>query len=76
MKNQVSIVDMAYEIIDMHKTIEYLEQEVIHLKQYEKKYLALLDDSMRHSHKTMENLLKLTLTPGVAEAMVADKEKS
>lgn len=63
-----SIVDMAYQIIDMHEKIAGLEMELYRLRGYEEKYHELLSSSMDHSQHMIGSIFKLALTPGVLEA--------
>lgn len=46
------------------------------LKEYEQKYFDLLSESIKHGQDMMGNILMLTLTPGVPEAMQAYAEAS
>lgn len=69
MKKNISIVDMAHEIIDMDDELNYLRGEVIRLKEYEKKYFQLLQDSTAHNHHMVLGMLDLAMKPGVMGAI-------
>lgn len=72
-----SIVDMAYEIIDMKNEINSLRAENERLRDVEKQYTKLLDDSLNHGKAMAGNMLKCLLTPGVVENLAnADTFKS
>lgn len=62
------LVDLAYQVIKMHKTIEEQELEILRLQVIERDYHKLLDDSISHANAMMGNTLKMLMTPGVAEA--------
>lgn len=68
-----SVIDMAYEIVDMQKEIQYLRSENKRLKGYEEKYTKLLDDSMKHGKEMAGNMLKCLLVPGVIEKVSKSK---
>jgi len=56
-----TIVDFAYEIIDMHREIMRLRNENKRLKEYETKYIALLDSSIKHNDDMIGNIIKTYL---------------
>lgn len=68
------VINFAHDILDMHRELVQLRQEVERLKEYEQKYFDLLSESIIHSQDMMGNILMLTLTPGVTEAMQAHAE--
>ena len=70
------LVDLAYQVIKMHKTIEEQELEILRLQDIERDYLKLLDNSISHANTMMGNTLKLLMTPGVAEACEKNAQKS
>jgi len=64
-----SLVDIAYEIINMQKEINTLRAENKRLLQIEKKYDELLASSLKHSQTMAGNMLKCLLTPGVTKSL-------
>jgi hypothetical protein len=64
-----NVVDIAYQIIDMHRTIISLQDEVETLREYKDKYHKLLDSSISHSNQMIGNTVKLLLTPGVSDIL-------
>jgi hypothetical protein len=62
-KYEKSVVDFAYEIIAMQEEILFLQEENERLKEYKAKYTKLLDDSIKHGHKMMGNVLSAYLKP-------------
>jgi len=68
-------VGIAQDIVDMHNTIIYLRREVERLEKYEKLYTELLDQSIKHDGKMMNNLLGVLLTPGVTTAIAEHARK-
>ena len=63
------VVDIAYQIIDMHKEIITLQEEVIRLKYYEKEYHALLNQNIKNGEKMMDSLMGLLMEPKIAKAV-------
>lgn len=68
------VVNFAHDILDMNQELVMLRKEVERLKEYEQKYFDLLSESIKHGQDMMGNILMLTLTPGVTEAMQAHAE--
>jgi hypothetical protein len=68
------IVDFAYQVIEMDRTIRWQAQEIERLREFEQMYRAELDNSLRHGREMMCNVLRLALTPGVMEACEAAKD--
>lgn len=65
----MNIVDMAYQIIDMHEELAELRAENTRLRGYKKKYDDLLNESVQHGEQMMRNTLDMLVTPGVCEAL-------
>lgn len=61
---KIDIVDLAYDIIDMHKRLVEQERQIEHLKEYENKYNQLLNDSIKHSNNMTGNYLNAILSKG------------
>lgn len=64
LEQKINIVDLAYDIIDMHKRLIKQERQIEHLKEYESKYIKLLNDSIKHSDHMMGNYLTMLLSKG------------
>jgi hypothetical protein len=62
-------VNIAYQIIDMHKEILKLREEVIRLKHYEKEYHALLNNNIKDSEKMTDDLVNLLMKPKMVKAL-------
>jgi hypothetical protein len=58
---QLSVVELAYQIIDLHNERDRLRREVADLQEYRDKYNELLYGSIHHSEKMMGNLLTALL---------------
>lgn len=67
----MNIVNLAWQIIEMHRTILEQEREIARLERIEKDYNELLDSSLKHGSAIMGNVLKMRMTPGVIEACEA-----
>lgn len=63
-----SAIDMAYEIVDMHRKLERLQGEVFELQEYKQKYFDLLNQSVAHGEHMIGGLLTLALKLGDDEA--------
>lgn len=74
----INIVALAWQIIEMQRTILEQERKIERLARIEKDYNELLDSSLKHGNALllmMGNMLKLYMTPGIVEACeVAAKE--
>ena len=70
----MSIVDMAWQVIEMQRTIQAQELELARLYNIEAAYNKLLADSINHSRAMMGNMLNVLLTPGVAETFTSTTE--
>lgn len=64
----VNVVEFAYQIVDMHKTLNKQKAQIVELEQYRKDYFELLNSSMKHNDAMMGNLLKVIMTDGVSQA--------
>lgn len=64
---KTSAVDMAYEIVDMHRLIQKLSDEVEDLREYKQKYFDLLNGSIEHGEKMIGGLLTLAMKIGDKE---------
>jgi hypothetical protein len=67
---KMQVVDFAYQVIDMQRKIEHQEYQINRLLQVEQDYNDLLNSSMNHSRKMMDNMLTLCLTQGVTETLL------
>jgi hypothetical protein len=65
------VVDFARQVVEMDRELRHLRAEVERLSKVEKQYNDLLDSSLNHSRVMAGNMLKMCLTPGVTEALVA-----
>lgn len=71
----INIVDLAWQIIEMQRTILEQERKIERLARIEKDYNELLDSSLKYGNAMMGNMLKLYMTPGIVKACeVAAKE--
>lgn len=66
---QISIVDLAYEIINMHKTIQLQSYEIERLQKVEENYESLLksslQDSSRLTNYILKGLMNKTISPKI-----------
>jgi hypothetical protein len=67
----MNVVDFAWQVIEMHRTILDQEREIERLTRIEENYNDLLNSSVEHSKAMMGNVLKMCMTPGVVEACEA-----
>jgi hypothetical protein len=67
-----NVVDFAQQILNMNSLIIRQKAELERLKDYEKKYNTLLNDSLSHSKAMVGNIVKTLMVPGVAEAFAAN----
>ena len=58
-----SVVDMAYQIIDMHDRIQTLEREVAYYKPYQKMYTDSLNESIAASGAMIGTMLSAAMDP-------------
>jgi hypothetical protein len=66
----IDVVDMAYQIIDMHAEMMALREEVTRLKYYEKKYTALLNQNIKDGEKMVSTVITgLLMEPKIAKAI-------
>lgn len=65
---KMNIVDFAWQVIEMQRTIDAQERQITRLLRFEEDYNALIKSSEAHSNAMMGNVLKLCMTPGVAAA--------
>lgn len=64
----VNVVEFAWQIIGMDKTLRAQKAKIEELEQYRKEYFELLQSSIKHGDEMMFNLMKVVLTDGVGEA--------
>jgi hypothetical protein len=64
-----SVVDFARQIIIMQETLDQQKEELKELRDYRKKYMDLLDQSISHGREMMGGILQLAMTEGVMEAI-------
>ncbi len=57
-----TVVDFAYELVNLHKEVIALRAEVEYLNDYKKKYIKLLSSSTDHNIIMMKNVLTAILT--------------
>jgi len=65
---KMNVVDLAWQVIEMQRTIDEQERQITRLMRIEEDYNSLMDSSLEHGRAMMGNVLKLCLTPGVVEA--------
>lgn len=58
---KLSVVDMAYEVLHMHRTILDQEAELEELRRYRQDYFDLLDSSIKHGEHMMGGLLRVAM---------------
>jgi hypothetical protein len=68
LESDFSVVDFAWQIIDMDRKLGEQAAEIAHLREYKAMYEAEINRGIEHGQKMMGNLLTLCLTPGVAAA--------
>lgn len=61
------IVEIAYEIIDMHNLIKAQSREITRLQAIEQEYNTFVEASVKHNSGMMQNMMKVLLTEGVGE---------
>lgn len=61
-----SVVDFAYEVINMHKEILYLRSKVEHHEEMEKIHMESISNSDKHHKEFLGIILGATLDPGSA----------
>ena len=71
---KMTVVDFAWQVIEMQRTIDTQERQITRLMRIEDEYNQLLDSSMAHGRAMMGNVLKLCMTPGVVDAFRAAAE--
>ena len=70
----MNVVDFAWQVIEMQRTIDAQERQITRLMQIEDDYNALLESSAGHGRVMSGHVLKLCMTPGVVEACQAAAE--
>ena len=70
----MNVVDLAWQVIEMQRTIDAQERQITRLMRTEEDYIALLESSTAHGRAMMGNVLELCMTPGVVEACQAAAE--
>jgi hypothetical protein len=65
---KMNVVDLAWQVIEMQRTIDEQERQITRLMRIEEDYNSLMDSSLEHGRAMMGNVLKLCMTPGVVEA--------
>lgn len=65
-----NVVNIAYQIVAMHKTILRQKQQIIELEEYRKNYIELLNNSVEHGDKMMHNMVQILMIDGVSEAIL------
>lgn len=65
----MDMVDFAWQVIEMQRTIEVQEAELARLRRTEEDYDELLASSLQHGKVMMGNILELCMTPGVVDAL-------
>lgn len=70
----MEVVDFAWQVIDMQRTINEQDREITRLMKIEEDYHKLLDSSIEHNRIMMGNVLELCMTPGVIEACKANRK--
>lgn len=70
----MEVVDFAWQVIDMQRTINEQDREIARLMKIEEDYHKLLDSSIEHNRIMMGNVLELCMTPGVIEACKANRK--
>lgn len=63
------VVDFAYQIIEMDRQRQRLEDENAELREYRQKYIDLLHSSIGHSGHMLSGMLQLAMKPGVMDAI-------
>lgn len=62
----VNVVEFAWQIVNMDRTLQAQKAKIAELEQYRKDYFELLNSSMKHNDAMMGNLLKVIMTDGVS----------
>ncbi len=69
------IVDFAWQVIYMQNTIKKQEQRIASLEAEVAEYKTRLGESEEHGLIMMDNVMKLCMTPGVADALASSATK-
>ena len=64
------VVQLAYQIIDMHREVKRLRIENEELRQWEKKCEELQNECLELTKINNANMLNMLLTPGVSKAFL------
>lgn len=69
-----TVVHFAQDVLQMQDRIDFLESEVMDLREYRDKYLELLDSSTAHSRHMVDSIFTLVMKPGVLDAVVGNSK--
>jgi hypothetical protein len=64
---EYSIVDFAYKIIEMDRTIKHQEKTIKHLMSLRDEYFKFLDNQKKHNDENVGNIFKLLLNPNIVK---------
>ena len=70
----MNVVDFAWQVIEMQRTIDAQDRQITRLMRIEGDYNQLMESSIEHGRAMMGNVLKLCMTPGVVEACRAAED--
>jgi hypothetical protein len=70
----VSIVDLAYEIIEMERTIHRQAAELERLAPFEAMWRESVQSGINHSAKMVAGIMDLASIPGVMDAIAKSNE--
>lgn len=68
-------VQMATEVLDMHRELERLRAECEELREYRDRYIQELNNGIAHNEHMLCGFLELAMKPGVMEAVKAEQLK-
>jgi hypothetical protein len=70
MNRDYNVVDFAYDIISMHKEINFLKSELKYYKETAEARDKDLEESRKHSEHMRISQIRMLLTPGVVDNLV------
>lgn len=79
MKRDYSVpmaVQMAEEVLTMHRELERLREECAVLREYRDKYIEEMNRGIANSQHMIGGLLALAMKPGVLEAVAGANERA
>lgn len=69
-------VQIAEEVLGMHRELERLRAEDAELREYREKYIKELNSGIVHSQRIISGIVELAMKPGVMDAIAAANEQT